>query len=837
MGGQGLGMDGPPTWTTGGLIRRSIAFLIDLIVVMVATQLLASVLFPLSNGMLVDSTAVIISCEPAKERPQEVEVRPGFDPTVEKVCTRSLFGLPVARFYTMSRQEADSNVTTSISYSLDSQNQVALTFDLALLQWPLLALMRWLVEARGWQSPGRQATLLYVLPRLGVDARPALRRRYFLFALPSTVLLVASIGIFAALWAGLTLPSDLPPTLLLVSRLPEATAVIVALTAIASGRDAFYDEAAGMSVVYIREEIDAAAQFPQLPAPESKQAGTSNGLLSPVPWVTLALALMLVLVFLGELAMSIEGARVMAVTAPTLVLFGAMSSELVFQAGQWYRLVCSIFLHGSTAHLFANVVLLVIAGWFLEAVLGIGWLLAIFLLGGLSGSLASVSFNPPALLGIGASGAVLALVAAGLVLSFRRPDTTRNRWLRGFCLAALFGAAFSSTGFGPIRVDHATHIAGALSGGALGLLVWWSWDRETERPRWRRTALASAFLLPALTFLSIPRAGFGDVSLARFLIPEERLPKTDAEWIAQSTELVRRYPRDPRSHVARALALNDDKAEREKSLALVKRTQTDLVSTEGPKVEQNALFLVGQARFKARDWDAANDLFTRAIAINAPTRSEIFGARAATARMLGRPEAALDDLQAQLRSQLVNAEILQSMAGALSDMGRHPEALQKLDEALLLNPKNFGATRSRGWYAFLDGRADEAVRGLERAVELNPNDAYAVLFLHIASMRAGQGERITASGAKVDMQEWPAPIIRYYRGEIDAEQLREAAKNQDQVKYNEQDCEASFYIAEARLMQGATKDAEPLLSHAWQICPKTFYEWGAARAELRRIGQ
>ena len=55
-------MDGPPTWTTGGLIRRSIAFLIDLIVVMVATQLLASVLFPLSNGMLVDSTAVIISC-------------------------------------------------------------------------------------------------------------------------------------------------------------------------------------------------------------------------------------------------------------------------------------------------------------------------------------------------------------------------------------------------------------------------------------------------------------------------------------------------------------------------------------------------------------------------------------------------------------------------------------------------------------------------------------------------------------------------------------------------------------------------------------------------------
>lgn len=830
-------MDEVPTWKTGGLIRRGIAFLIDLIVVMVATQLLASFLFPLSNGTLIDSTAVIISCEPAKERPQDVEARPGFHPTAEKICVRSFFGQPVARFYTMSRQETGSSVTTSVSYSLDSQNRVALAFDLSLLQWPLLALMRWLTEAQGWQSPGRQATCLYVLPRAGVCARSALRRRYVLFALPSAVLMVTAIGLFAAVWAGLTLPSDLPPALLLLSRLPEMTAVIVAVTAIVRGRDAFYDETAGTSVVYIREEIETAAQLPELPAPPPKQAGKVGDLLFPVPWVTLALAAILVVVFLGELAISVEGARIMAVTGPTLVLFGAMSGELVFQLGQWYRLVCSIFLHGSAAHLLANVILLLAVGWFLESVLGIGWLLAIFMLGGLVGSVASVSFNPPALIGIGASGAVLALVAAGLVLSFRMPDNARRMWLRGFCLAAFLGAAVSSTAFGSIRIDHATHIAGALSGAAFGLVVWWSWDRKAERPLWRRVALASALLLPALTFLSIPRSGFGEVSLARLLIPAEHLPKSDADWVARSAELVWRYPRDPRSHLARALALNDDKVEREKSLALVNGTQRALVSTQGPHIEQNALFLVGQARRRARDWEAANDLFTRAIAINAPPRSDIFGVRAATARALGRPEAALEDLQAQLRLQIINADILENMADALSAMGRHPEALQKLDEALLLNPKNFSVIRSRGWLAFLDGRSDEAIQGLERALDLKPDDAYAALWLHIASMRAGRGERIAASAEKVDMRQWPAPVVRYYRGEIGAEELREAAKDQNLVKYNEQDCEASFYIAEARLMQGAAQDAEPLLSYASQICPKTFYEWGAARAELRRIGQ
>lgn len=344
-------MDEAPTWKKGGLTRRGIAFVIDLIVVMIATQLLASLLFPLSNGILIDSTAVIISCEPAGQRPQNIETAPDFRPTAEQICTKSFFGQPVARFYTMSRQEPGSSVTTSVSHSLDRQDRAALTFDLSLLQLPLLALMRWLVEAQGWQSPGRQATLLYVLPRAGVSARPALGRRYLLFALPYAVPMVIATVLFAALQAGLAAPGDLTNALLFLSRLPETMAVIVAVTAIARSHDAFYDEGAGTSVVYIPEEIETAAQLPQLAAPEPKQAAEGGSLIFPFPWATCALAGALVLVFLGELAMSFARTQVVGVAGPILVLFGAMSGELVWQLGQWYRLVCSVFLHGSAAHL------------------------------------------------------------------------------------------------------------------------------------------------------------------------------------------------------------------------------------------------------------------------------------------------------------------------------------------------------------------------------------------------------------------------------------------------------------------------------------------------------
>ncbi|MGH6781697.1 MAG: hypothetical protein ACREB5_06295, partial [Sphingomonadaceae bacterium] len=117
----------------------------------------------------------------------------------------------------------------------------------------LLALMRWLLEIRGVPSLGRHLLSLRVLPRwtepVAADVRAALDRRYLLFALPCAASLGMAIVVFAALQAGVPLLNDLASVLTFLGNLPLAMAVIAALSAIARGRDTFYDEAAGTTVL------------------------------------------------------------------------------------------------------------------------------------------------------------------------------------------------------------------------------------------------------------------------------------------------------------------------------------------------------------------------------------------------------------------------------------------------------------------------------------------------------------------------------------------------------------------------------------------------------------
>ncbi|MBI2205606.1 MAG: rhomboid family intramembrane serine protease [Candidatus Rokubacteria bacterium] len=175
------------------------------------------------------------------------------------------------------------------------------------------------------------------------------------------------------------------------------------------------------------------------------------------PPFTMAIIVVLVAVFVGEVLFeALESAE-------AIVAAGALTREDV-EAGQYWRLVTAVFLHGGLEHLVSNAIALFILGMLAEHAFGRAQYFVLFVVSGLAGSLLSVLMNPGP--SVGASGAIFGLQAAAVVL-FRRH---RHRLLvrdRRIGVVMLVWALYSIlSGFTSPVIDNGAHIGGAI-GGAL----------------------------------------------------------------------------------------------------------------------------------------------------------------------------------------------------------------------------------------------------------------------------------------------------------------------------------------------------------------------------------
>ncbi len=137
---------------------------------------------------------------------------------------------------------------------------------------------------------------------------------------------------------------------------------------------------------------------------------------------------------------------------------------------RWETLVTACFLHGGIIHLAFNMVALWQAGPIVERAVGSARMAPLYLVAGALGNALSVAHGW--LAGeegftVGASGAIMGVIAAALVVGWRvqgwRGPLTQAmaRWL-GF--VAVFGALSGMTGG---RVDNAAHLGGAIAGAAI----------------------------------------------------------------------------------------------------------------------------------------------------------------------------------------------------------------------------------------------------------------------------------------------------------------------------------------------------------------------------------
>ena len=218
----------------------------------------------------------------------------------------------------------------------------------------------------------------------------------------------------------------------------------------------------------------------QKPRSERAAAETNAGLDLVVPRRdTYGLPVLIDINLVVFLVMAFSGLGVLSFQTADLIQWGGNYGPAVHGLGV-YRLISSQFVHGGLMHLLSNMYGLLIGGVFLFPVIRKAGLIACYLICGLAGAITSVLVHP-AIVGVGASGAIMGLW--GIVLSLallgdkriaggRRPIVLNCVVFAGLTLAQ--GAVNPG-------IDNAAHIGGLATGLVIGgLIFWFSWGEKLQ---------------------------------------------------------------------------------------------------------------------------------------------------------------------------------------------------------------------------------------------------------------------------------------------------------------------------------------------------------------------
>lgn len=178
----------------------------------------------------------------------------------------------------------------------------------------------------------------------------------------------------------------------------------------------------------------------------------------------------------------------------------------------------------------------------------------------LCGAFASLALNSPNLITVGASGAIMGLFAAMLVLSYRfPPGPIRNDLLKNAMYVLIPSLLPLTNAAKGEKIDYAAHFGGAVGGAIVGLLILKIWRDQDTTPRFARYAMGVGIAgLIAFAYPIVPLVDkYPTMAFAGQMIPADKAPSSAAAFNAQLATLSASYPRDPRVHLAAASRLLD----------------------------------------------------------------------------------------------------------------------------------------------------------------------------------------------------------------------------------------------------------------------------------------
>ena len=190
------------------------------------------------------------------------------------------------------------------------------------------------------------------------------------------------------------------------------------------------------------------------------------------PLVTYVLLGSIALVFLAQ--MVTNQLAYPRLTQP-LLDFGAIDFQRILIDHEYYRLFTAMFLHVSTIHVFFNGLALWSFGQAVERFFGHARFAVIYLLGGLSGSMASFIFTHGR--SVGASAAIFAIFGAEMIFLYLNRQLLGQaalRELRSLIILAALNLAvglFTEVVPGGVIIDNWAHIGGFFGGVVLAWFV------------------------------------------------------------------------------------------------------------------------------------------------------------------------------------------------------------------------------------------------------------------------------------------------------------------------------------------------------------------------------
>lgn len=159
---------------------------------------------------------------------------------------------------------------------------------------------------------------------------------------------------------------------------------------------------------------------------------------------------------------SVVGENFLNTNYKVILDFGQINNLVLYEA-QYYRLLTSMFVHASLAHLAGNMLFLLIFGLRGEEMFSLPEYLLIYFLGGLTGNLLSLVLLPLDVPSVGASGAIFAMFGACTIYA--------RRAVRQSIIGALIYAFFLLLLSSGLGVNNFAHIGGLVTGLLVGYVL------------------------------------------------------------------------------------------------------------------------------------------------------------------------------------------------------------------------------------------------------------------------------------------------------------------------------------------------------------------------------